>query len=144
VVRLEHEIVINRLPADVFAYVADPANLPEWQDSVHDVHRADSGPLRVGSVWTEKRTVMRRGLEATVEVLEYEPDRLLTLRSMAGPVNMRVEHLFEQDGETTRLRLIGEGELGGFAKLAGRMVRRQADETIKADLSSLKRRLEGG
>jgi carbon monoxide dehydrogenase subunit G len=128
----------------VFAYVADPANLPEWQESVHAVHRADAGPVGVGTQWTEDRTVLRRGLEATVEVVEYDLDRRLTLRSKAGPVDMRVEHLFEQDGEATRLRLIGEGELGGLAKLAGPMVKRQADEIIKADLGSLKRRLEAG
>jgi uncharacterized protein YndB with AHSA1/START domain len=41
--RFEREIVIDRPPAEVFAYLSDLANVPEWQGSVVELRPEADG-----------------------------------------------------------------------------------------------------
>jgi uncharacterized membrane protein len=141
-VKVEHEITINRPVADVFAYVTDPANLQSWQDSLKTIERPDDGPVRLGSRWTEKRTMMNRDTDASVEVVELQPDTRFTIESVSGQVQMRVEHDFASAGTGTKLRVAGESKAGGMMKLAGPMVKRQIKQMVEADLGRLKQVLE--
>jgi carbon monoxide dehydrogenase subunit G len=140
--KVEHEITINRPVGDVFAYLSDPANLTAWQEGLHEVHREDEGAVHVGSRWTEKRTVMNRDMDASVEVVECDPDSRFTIESVSGSVRMRVEHDFSPSDAGTKVRLVGEGEAGGVMKLAGPMIKRQAKQMFEADLGRLKQLLE--
>jgi uncharacterized protein YndB with AHSA1/START domain len=142
--RFEHEIVIARAPADVFAYLADLANLPEWQGSVVEIRPEDNGKLRTGARFTEVRRVAGRRLESTLEVETVQPDRELTLRAVAGPVPGRVRHLLEPVADGTRLRIVGELAGGGLRGLAGPLLERAARREAEADLRRLKRLLETG
>jgi uncharacterized membrane protein len=141
-VRVEHEVVIDRPVSEVFGYVTDVGNLPSWQGSCLEIHRDDASPVVVGTRWTEVRDVMSRTMEQSVEVAELEQDRRFAVRSRSGPIRMRVEHLFEPAGAGTRVRVVGEAEMGGFARLGGPMVKRQARQMFEADLARLKQRLE--
>jgi len=141
-VRVEQEITIDRPVGVVFTYLTDPANLTSWQEGLHEVHREDEDAVRVGSRWTEKRTVMNRDMDAAVEVVECEPDRRFTIESVSGPVRMRVEHDLAAADAGTRLRVVGEGEAAGAMKLAGPMIKRQAKKMFEADLGRLKQLLE--
>jgi uncharacterized membrane protein len=141
-IKVEQDITINRPVSDVFAYLTQPKNLPEWQESVQEVHLHGDGPIKVGSRWTEKRMVMNRPMDGDIEVTELELDRRFTIKSVAGPVTMSVDHVLSPAGEGTLMRIVGEGELGGPMKLAGRMVQREIRKVFEADLARLKRRLE--
>jgi carbon monoxide dehydrogenase subunit G len=143
-VKIEHEITIDRPVSEVFAYLTDVDNLQSWQDSVLEIRRDDDAPVAVGSRWTEVREVMNRKMEQPIEVTELETDRTFTVQSLSGPVRMRVEHRLEPAGEGTRVRVVGEAELGGFAKLGGPMVKRQARQMFEADFAKLKQQLESG
>jgi uncharacterized protein YndB with AHSA1/START domain len=144
VARFEQEVVIARSPADVFGYLTDLANLPEWQGSVVEIRRDDDGPLRAGAGFTEVRRVAGRRLESTIEVTTLEPERELTLRAVSGPVPGMVRHLLEPAGDGTRLRLVGELEGGGLRGLAGPLLERAARREAAHDLRRLKQVLEAG
>jgi len=142
VARIEHEVTIERPVSEVFAFVAQPDNLPTWQESCLEVKRDDEGPVAVGTTWTERRSVMNREMEQPMEAAEYETDRRFTVRSVAGPTTMRIEHTFEPVGAGTRVAVKLDAEFGGFAKLAGPMVRRQLRQMFQSDLARLKEQLE--
>jgi uncharacterized membrane protein len=142
--RFEQEVRIGRPPADVFTYLTDLANLPEWQGSVVEVRRDDDGPLRTGARFTEVRRLAGRRLESTVEVVTLDPDRELTLRAIAGPAPGTVRHVLEPDSEGTRLRIVGELAGGGLRGLAGPLLERAARREVENDLRRLKRLLEAG
>ncbi len=142
-VTVEHEVTVSRPRAEVFVYLADPRNLPEWQSSVLETRMEAEGPVAVGSRWTEVRRVLGRGMEAGVEVTEYEPDRRFSVRSVAGPVRFNVEHTLEEADGGTRIRIVGRGEQSGFvAKLGDRLVARQAKQAFQSDFARLKDRVE--
>jgi carbon monoxide dehydrogenase subunit G len=138
-VKYEHELEIDRPPEDVYAFLADPENLPKWQHEVLEVRRESE------TRFTEVRTFIGRRVESTIEVTAAEPGRELALRTAAGPVRFSIRHLLEPSGEgRTRLRVIGESEggAGGLFKLGGRLLRRAVERRAREDFERLKQILE--
>jgi carbon monoxide dehydrogenase subunit G len=137
-VKYEHEIEIERAPEDVYAFIADPENLPQWQHEVLEV-RSESETR-----FTEVRTFVGRRVESTIDVTTAEPARELTLRSAAGPVRFSVRHLLEPAGEgKTRVRVVGESEgAGGLFKIGGRLLGRAVERRVREDFDRLKELLE--
>jgi uncharacterized protein YndB with AHSA1/START domain len=140
-VRAEVVVEIERSPAEVFAYLTDVSNLPSWQSGVRTAEV--DGELRTGARISESRHMLGRELHTTLEIEEYEPSRLFTLRALDSPVPFSVRHELEPSGSGTRLTVTGEGDarmLPGFA--AGIMARR-AEKQFRKDFERLKRLLEG-
>jgi carbon monoxide dehydrogenase subunit G len=137
-VKYEHELEIARAPDDVYAFLADPVNLPKWQHEVLEVRRESD------TQFTEVRTFVGRRIESTLEVTAAEPGREFALRSSAGPVHFAVRHLLEPAAEgRTRLRVIGESEgAGSLFKLGGRLLRRAVERRAREDFQRLKELLE--
>jgi carbon monoxide dehydrogenase subunit G len=138
-VRLEHSIDVARPPAEVYAFVADPSNLPRWQGPV-DAVEWEGGEASAGDRFREVRTFMGRRVHSSVEVTVAEPPREFTVSASAGPVDVVARHLLEAAGEGTRVRVEVEAERVPrlMAGMAARAARRQAEE----DLARLKRLLE--
>ena len=61
---------------EVFAYLTEVANLPEWQSGVLEA-RSD-GPLQKGSMLTELRKLLGTRTESTLEVIEHQPNELFS------------------------------------------------------------------
>jgi carbon monoxide dehydrogenase subunit G len=137
-VKYEHEIEIDRAPDEVYAFLADPGNLPQWQHEVLEVRRKSD------TEFTEVRTFIGRRVESTIEVTAAEPGREFAIRAGAGPVHFAVRHLLEPAGEgRTRLRVLGESEgVGGVFKLGGRLLHRAVERRAREDFRRLKELLE--
>lgn len=120
---------IARPPADVFAYVTDPAKLATWQTNTVSAEQIGDGPVGLG---TRIREVHRapggRELPSVVEVSEFQPDRVFALTVVEGvPIHVRIT--FEPEGDGTLMRLHPHGRLTGLMRVAepliGRTIKRQ-------------------
>ena len=141
---VEHEIVIERPLDEVFAYVADPANVPEWQSGVVSTTKTSGESMGTGVRWREVRNFLGRRVQATLEATEYETGRLFALKTVSGTVAIDIRHLFEPFDGGTRIRVLAEGNPGRLGRLGGRFVRRAAERELRADFARLKHLLEGG
>jgi MraZ protein len=98
---------IEKVSADsddeVFEYLANFDNLPEYEPWVQTVERSSDGPIRVGSTWTDVRRMGRRRISAPIELVEYEQNRRLALVSGSGGVNVRATQTFEPTEEGTQV-----------------------------------------
>ena len=121
--RLEHSLVIHRPVADVFAFVADPDNLPQWQSGLLEVEKL-SGDGGVGSRHREVRSLLGRRIEQVLEVTALTPDRRLDFEVVEGPVHLSLEHTFEPAGDDTRITVVGQGDTGTLFSLAGPLIAR--------------------
>jgi uncharacterized protein YndB with AHSA1/START domain len=63
-VRVEFTVSVERSPSEVFAYLTDIANLPEWQSSA--IEASADGPIGIGTRITEVRKFLV-GVLNTVE-----------------------------------------------------------------------------
>ena len=130
--RAELTIEIARTPEEVFAYLTDVSNLPAWQAGVK------SAIVRNGRV-VESRSLLGRELHTTLEVVEQEEPRRFTLRALDSPVPFTVRHELEPAGDETRLTVVAETDVPGFA--AGLLARR-AEKQFRNDFERLKQILE--
>ena len=141
--RVEHAVEIERPVGEVFAYVTDVERLPDWQESCTEARREEEGPLGVGSRWREVRNAAGRRIEATPEVVTYEPDGRFDIHSNA-PIPFTVRHTFETSGTGTRVSVVGEGDTSKLPRLARPIVERIAKRQFRSDLERLKQLLEAG
>jgi uncharacterized protein YndB with AHSA1/START domain len=140
--RIEFTTDVNRPVEEVFSYLTDPANLPEWQSGATEARLEGSGPVAVGSRMVEVRKFLGKRIESTLEVTEYEPNRRFAFRVVSGPVPFRVDHTFESVDGRTRIHVAGEGEPGGFFRLAEPLVIKAVERETKKDFETLKDLLE--
>jgi carbon monoxide dehydrogenase subunit G len=131
-VRAELTIEIARTPEDVFSYLTDVSNLPDWQAGVKTATQCD-GRIE------ESRSMFGRELHTTFEIVDEEQPRLFTLRALDTPVAFSVRHELEPANGGTRLTITAEGDVPGFA--AGLLARR-AEKQIRKDFERLKEILE--
>jgi len=142
--RYELAVEIARPPADVYAYLADPANLPAWQEDVEEVRDAPGGPLPVGGRFTEVRSFLGKRVESTLEVTAAEPGKEFSLATVSGPVHVTIRHLLEPAGEGTLVRLEAEADPGKLFGLGGPLLRKAAERKARGDFGRLKALLERG
>jgi uncharacterized membrane protein len=141
VVRIEHSLEIDRPLGEVFAFVADPDNLPRWQSGLIEV-RKEPGEGGVGARHLEVRSILGKRVEQTLEVTAFEPDTRLDLEVVEGPIQVSVQHTFASIDGGTRITVVGEGDPGPMFILAGPLIGRAVKRQSRADFARLKAVLE--
>jgi uncharacterized protein YndB with AHSA1/START domain len=115
---------IDRLPAEVFSYVTDPAKRATWQTNTISAVPEDAQPVGVG---TRVREVHRapggKQLASLVEVSEYEPDRVFALRTLEGALPIHARITFQPTELGTRVQLHAHGQPSGVMRLAQPLLR---------------------
>jgi uncharacterized protein YndB with AHSA1/START domain len=140
-VSVEIPVNIDRPVEEVYAYLSDVARIPEWNSMVDEVVPSDT-PLRVGSTAHIKMRLIGRRIEATLEILELEPNRRIVVRT-GEPISVTDTYSFEALGEgRSRLTYSSVGETKGFFKLADPIVGRIVKKQLTAQLETMKELLE--
>jgi hypothetical protein len=131
-----NSIHIERTPAEVFAYLADFENLPEWNYAITKTTKLTPGPVHVGTEYRQTRSMPTEAAESFT-VTAYEPDAQLAVAGRMGPFTARVRYRLQADGNGTLL--INDVELDGLvARLAAPRVRK----AVAANLDVLRRMLD--
>jgi carbon monoxide dehydrogenase subunit G len=141
-VRAELSIAIDRPPEDVFAYLADVSNLTEWQSGVHSAEIEGGGAAIAGARVVESRTMLGKDMTTTLEIVDFEPPRLFTLRALDGPALLTIRHELEPSGGATELHVVVEGEVKHMPGFAAGLMMRGAERQFRKDFERLKRLLE--
>ena len=74
---LETTVEIDRPVPEVFAFVADQTNAPEWQDGLHEVRRLTEGPIGVGTEHEFIRRFVGRKMVSRNRFVSFEEDRFV-------------------------------------------------------------------
>jgi carbon monoxide dehydrogenase subunit G len=141
---VDHTFTVRAKPAVVFAYLTDPEKETIWQASLLEARFETEGAIRPGTQIHEVRKFLGRSVESTVEVTEFEPERAFAGRTRSGPIPWRFSYRLEEANDATRVRFHGEGEPGGFFRLAEPLVVRMVDKQLANDFSTLKELVESG
>jgi carbon monoxide dehydrogenase subunit G len=141
-VHAELSIAIERPPEDVFAYLADVSNLTEWQSGVHSAEIESGGAAAAGARVVESRTMLGKEMTTTLEIVDFEPPRLFTLRALDGPALLTIRHELEPSGGETELRVVVEGDVKHMPGFAAGLMMRGAERQFRRDFERLKRLLE--
>jgi carbon monoxide dehydrogenase subunit G len=137
-----NEVVVERSPGDVFAFLADPENDPAWRPGVLDIARvAGDGPGAGARYRQGVKGPGGRRIPADIETTAYEAGRLVGFRTVEGPVRPEGRYELAPEGGGTRVRFTLAAELRGV-KVAMMPAVRRAMRSEVGHLAELKRVLE--
>ncbi|MFD9595533.1 SRPBCC family protein [Kitasatospora sp. NPDC059973] len=140
--QFENTLTINAPADQVFAYLAQPENLPRWNYALDTTEQTSPGPIGVGTTYRQTRTLPRPA-EEHFRITDYDPPNLLTVDGDFGPFSGTATYrLTAADQHTTRLvntvHLTASGALKAVAALAGPQVK----HAVAKNLDVLKATLE--
>ncbi|MFQ5902509.1 MAG: SRPBCC family protein [Candidatus Binatia bacterium] len=141
-IKVEHSVVINRATEEVFAFLTNFENNSQWQSGIIETRQTPQSLTGVGTTVREVRQFMGRQIDATGEIIEYEPDSKICLKSISGPFQFKGSYTLESVEGGTKLAVVFEVQLSGFFRLAQSMVARELSKQIEADFSNLRVMLE--
>ena len=143
--KTRQSVAINLPAEEIFAYMSDLENVVDWSGAMIAVRKISPGMLHVGATLRSTIRFLGRWMDITFEIVEYEPSRYFTMKSLSGATPCLFCYQFEPTGDggtnvslETVIHLTG-GVLGLRDSVVTNVVRRQ----IKHDLLTLKDILEG-
>jgi uncharacterized protein YndB with AHSA1/START domain len=125
IVTIEASIDIQRPVVAVFACVADPRNLPQWQRAVNEVQVTPEDPHR-GRQGDPGEVVLGREAGAHQRDHRVGAQSLLQLSGPAGPSTVEATSRCEAVGSGTRLSATLQVEPGGLFQVVGPVLASQA------------------
>jgi uncharacterized membrane protein len=141
--RVEESIEINRPLEEVFDYVSDVGNYPEWMAHALEVFKDTEGPPQQNDRFIVAIRSVGRRFETPYERTSYEANRRYTDRAVGGPIpNQRWDCIFQEVAGGTRLMRAVDAEAGGLLKLLEPLQKRAAERQLRKDLQMLKDVLE--
>ncbi len=108
--QLEVSTLIDRPVSTVWEFYAlnHVENHPRWDDSL-ELESTSEGPIGLGTVIKRRATRFGTVTEGTMEVVEFEPEKAMRVKTQDGPMTINGWVLFAAIGEgQTRITLGGE------------------------------------
>lgn len=101
---LEETVFIARPPEVVFDYLSNADNLAVWGSSVVQAEQVGTNPVGVGTRSRGTSKILGRRFEWTTEVIEFDPPRRVSFRSVEGKLSFTVTNVLEPvDGGAVHL-----------------------------------------
>jgi uncharacterized membrane protein len=138
--RASSEIVIKCPREEVFAFLADPENDPQWRSGVLDLKRVSGSGVGARYAQGVKGPGGRR-VPADIEITELTPGEAIAFQTVAGPIRPRGRYALTAADGGTRVRFELEADVKGAKRLLAPMVQKTMNNEVR-QLDALKRVIE--
>src|SRR5918995_3020876 len=136
----ENTVYIDRPIGEVFAYLSDFENIPEWNYYVLEVRQLSESPIGVGTTYHQ----VRKTDEQDFRIIEFEPGHTVAVKTLPGSSpDLELRFTLFEEGNTTRVRdewKLDTGRPAILERLAGGKVK----SAVAENLAKLKKLLEEG
>ena len=137
----QNTVMVRRPIEEVFGFLSDFENVPRWNYAIVETRKVSQGPVGVGTIYHQVRSVPRQS-EERFEVTAYNPPRHLEIRGQLGPFPSRLSYALDAIAEGTRVTNSVELELRGPGRLLGGVAVPRVRDAVAANLRKLKELLE--
>jgi hypothetical protein len=141
VASFKNTVMIGRPIEEVFGFLSDFENIPRWNYAIVETRKVSQGPVGVGTIYQQVRSVPSRSQEH-FEVTAYNPPRQLEIRGQLGPFPSRLAYALDAVPQGTRITNAVELELRGPGRLVGRVAVPRVRDAVAANLQKLRELLE--
>lgn len=133
-------IDVSRPPAEVFAFWSDWSNNPLWQNGMKACTWTSEPPMRIGSTYDQRASLLGKPIISSFQVVEYEPDKLVRIKTTKSTLPLDITRTVAPgpNGVGTTLDAVIRGEPTGVMKLFNPLARRVVSWTIHKDYDRLK------
>ena len=143
---MQHQLTveIERPPAVVFAALNDQEHLRDWVGGLLETHLLEGPANGPGTRFRQVLEELGHRLDVQGEVLEYDPDRKLTVKLVAPQFETTAAYQLEAISSTsTRLDVESTTKLIGWGmRLLTPMIQAGVQKKLKGDFERLKTWLE--
>lgn len=136
-VDVKPSVLVRRSPAEVAAFMFDPANDLRWTGGITTSTPAQPGPLVEGATVERTARFLGRTFTYGYVVTRHEPDRLLDLK-VDRPFPMTVRYELDEHPDGTLVTIHATGTPGRFFGWATPLMARQVRKSITGDLARLR------
>lgn len=140
--RVEGDIVIERPLEEVFDFVADECNEPQYNPRMTRAEKISPGPIGVGTRFRSVMTGAGGAPEIDIEFTEYVRPRRITERVHLSSMDINGALFFEPVPEGTLMAWVWDLEPHGVYKLMSPLVRWMGERQERTIWTSLKHLLE--
>lgn len=142
-IQINDTITIRHPLEQVFSFVADMENLPQWQSEVVTSAVLTPGPARVGTQFTEVVKVGRKHLQTVCEITDLVPNRRIGFAAASPAIGYQgLFSLDENGGHDTDVKLAATVELKGWYRFLAPLFAGEVRKGARQELETLKRILE--
>ena len=135
-IKTESSTFIARPPQEVFDFVSDLSNRPQWDKEVISAEWTSESPIRAGSTYEVVTGFLGRKIQIAVEITGWDPPKSWGVKALSGPFPIEATTKCEAEGNGTRVTETSQAELSGFFKLAkgllGKQLQKDRDKALAA------------
>jgi carbon monoxide dehydrogenase subunit G len=143
-INIDHTVTVDRPLEEVWDFVSDPANNPQWQSGVELSDQSPSGPIKVGTRVHIVRRFMGQKIEVVFEITVFEPNAQFTFKSLSGPLPISGSIAMAATDRGTEVAYHATGEAAGVLGLGETIISGLVNKQLGDDLRALKKLLESG
>jgi carbon monoxide dehydrogenase subunit G len=137
-------IDVSRPQEEVFAYVEDARNRPQWDESVVSEELTSPEPIGVGTTVHTVLRSMGREYEYDWRVTEHRPPERMTIESTSGPFPTTLAFVLSGRDGGTRVDFAVTGRPGGLMRLMEPLISRGTQKNLDRGFARLSEVLEAG
>ena len=135
-------VLVSRPRDEVFAFVADARNRPQWDESVDSEELTSPEPIGVGTTLRTKLRSMGREYVYTWEVVEHDPPRRMRIESTSGPFPTALTYELSDTAGDTAVHFSVAGHPDGLLRLLQPLIARNTQKNLDRGFERLKQLLE--
>ena len=134
---------IDRPADEVFAYIADMANNPKWQQGQQACTWTSDPPLRLGSTYDQTATFLGKTIVSSFEVVEFDEGSTIRIRTTEStmPIDVTRQVVAREEGGSTVTAVV-RGDATGLFRLAEPALKPLVRRSVRKDYERLKELLE--
>lgn len=132
---------IDRPRKEVATFAFEPDNDPLWIGGIKEAHLLTKRPVGLGTKVQRLAKFMGKTIDYVLEVIAFEEERLMVMKSVKSPFPMKVTYRFDDlENNKTLAQVRVEGSSKGFYKIADFLMAPMVRRNLKQDLERLKNR----
>jgi uncharacterized protein YndB with AHSA1/START domain len=144
-IHLEREVFINREPEQVFDFVADGRNEPQYNSHVIHAEQTSPGPVGQGTQFRFEAKTPGRPQVVCYEITAYDrPRRIASRVTQSRMIDVETIEDFDAVDGGTRVRWSFDIRPKGAIKLLGPIIGRVLGRRLQSTFANLKALLEDG
>lgn len=140
-IQIANNIEINRPVAQVFDFIANVNNNPQWMP-VQGVQKTTNDAVGVGSTFKQQFFLLGANYDLDGTITAFEPNKKIAVSYDSPVFTWRGEYLFEPTAAGTRLAAKGDVSLAGPFKMMEPMFAPKIRKLINDAAPNLKTILE--
>jgi uncharacterized membrane protein len=134
-------IDITRPINDVYEYLADLRNVPEWNWAIESTEPTSESPIRVGSTFRQIRHTPTRSIEE-LQITELRQDERIVVSGQLGSFNARIVYNLSPSHDGTTIENTMALEATGPTQILASLMGPRVSRSVASNLANLKKVLE--